>query len=551
MNNHAEEESNDTDSVSLKARSKLQLARSLRSQLLALIAEGDDNSSIETITTFVADHPDSVKELDPETGRTVLHDAVASPASRDVIALLVKLHPEGATAQDNAGQLALHIAASAVPHQPEILRWLIHNHSNNSNKTTAGSRPLFLATQVKDSQGWLALHWAMYAGRWEAATLLLNSHQGRFTAQQRPQVGTKKRPILQFALKSGAPEDFARLLVKKCPECLEWPDSVGDLPLHSILIQNPPREINLVVELLLAYPVAAQVLNDSNDLPLHTESQEAGRLQVIQALLAEYPNAISVEGNGGYLPLQRAVYNVAIEPGSLDLLYSVNPGALDKVDHQGDSLLHLAVSPNFAGTSETTVRWVLEHCPKLAFLPNKHGDHALHYAARDRAATAGCLELLIESDPAAAQRMNNLNGNLALHGAMAAEPTARHVFAAYPAGVHRANTKGQLPLHTACRNSAPLAVVKFLVARYSVALQIHDNKGNLPFHYAIFAKDSATIAFLMNASGDKNVPLTKTGTHPLLFVADPDVSIDVAFWLVQRWVFENKPSAQSQEVAES
>jgi ankyrin repeat protein len=43
---------------------------------------------------------------------------------------------------------------------------------------------------------------------------------------------------------------------------------------------------------------------------------------------------------------------------------------------------------------------------------------------------------------------------------------------------------GELPLHYACMFRAPLDVIRYLVHAYPGSLQVTDNNGELPLHYA-------------------------------------------------------------------
>ena len=161
---------------------------------------------------------------------------------------------------------------------------------------------------------------------------------------------------------------------------------------------------------------------------------------------------VSVAGEvDGVYPFMLAVaYNHGVE--LLQILREICPKAAFEPDARGWRAIHYAA---LKGTP-TVVSYLLEELPKSAHATTREGCYALHYAARNHLEAEG------EGDSLR----------------MLTEILHRNTSA-----ISAADDNGALPLHLAAREGT-LEGVRFLCQTYGKAVQVADNEGMQPMHYA-------------------------------------------------------------------
>ena len=172
------------------------------SQLCELLRDG---CSLEDVTAFVQEHPESVTERDETTGRLALHNAVEESKGEDnetlnKVALLLCANPKGAAEADTMGKLPLHLLAAQSAFRPLMLHLLLKLYGG--------------ATIVRDSNGSFPLHIAIVTMNFETAMLLLREYVGAMDGT----VTEGFETLLQLALDCEAPDEFIRLLADRAPE---------------------------------------------------------------------------------------------------------------------------------------------------------------------------------------------------------------------------------------------------------------------------------------------------------------------------------------------
>lgn len=495
------------------------------SQLVKHIRRG----TLDDVKTFVTEYPQSVTARDESTGRLAIHYAVkeynnnnnkegSEAESFDKLALLLRLHPKGATERDDLGRLPLHILALQRTFRPEMLRLLLE-----------ASRS---ATGVCDCKGSLPLHLAMKNRRqnFDTAMILLQEHEGDIH-----EIGKGLNiPLFDMALQHRAPDEFIRLLVQRAPAFVQMKNASGDLPLSTALRGYAPLE--QLQFLVNAYPGALQVPNDNGELPLHYIVGYGNRHDNLRLLMARYPQGLSIKNAEGQLPFHCAMYNASISLESLNLLHDAYPLSILAADGSGNTSLALVCRLR----DEKKAAWLIAKSPaSVRAIADQHGNLHVHLVASARSSTLGILKRLVKAFPESLLEENN-EGYLPLHSSLATQfasfEAVRFLLEACPEAASRPNRLGQLPLHVACSFHHPIEAVDLLIKFHPEALAMYDCCGYLPFHNACVLRDgnAQLIHHLIAKLQGPTLPLTSKGLPPLFLACEHEVALDVIFLLVHR-----------------
>ena len=130
-------------------------------------------------------------------------------------------------------------------------------------------------------------------------------------------------------------------------------------------------------------------------------------------------------------------------------------------------------------------------------------------------------------------------GNLSLHLACknnAPLDVVKLLVETYPDAVKENNKREELPLHLACRNNVPLDVIKLLVESYPDSIKEKNREGQLALHLACNACATIEIVKLLiegylDATKEKNL----YGHLPLHYACDVNAPIDVIMLLVEAY----------------
>ncbi|XRB22513.1 hypothetical protein RI054_31g123650 [Pseudoscourfieldia marina] len=98
----------------------------------------------------------------------------------------------------------------------------------------------------------------------------------------------------------------------------------------------------------------------------------------------------------------------------------------------------------------------------------------------------------------------------------------------HPNEAKQKNKDGDLPLHWAVANNAPVEVVSKLIDAYRDGVQVKNNNGNLPLHYAAnYNAPVEVISKLLDAYRDGAQVKNNDGNLPLHLAAANDASVEV------------------------
>ncbi|KAJ4965726.1 hypothetical protein NE237_017575 [Protea cynaroides] len=167
----------------------------------------------ENVRRFLGSYPDAMTARITNSGRTVLHVAVAAGHTR-FLEELVKSMPEEALAL--AGDLtALGLAARTG--NVKIAEILVSKNTN--------------LTQIRDDEGWTPLHYALAYGHKEMVWYLLSVTRDEPPSPFRSHSGAE---LLNYAIHAGL-YDVALHLVQSYPEVATTDDPMGLLPLECLV----------------------------------------------------------------------------------------------------------------------------------------------------------------------------------------------------------------------------------------------------------------------------------------------------------------------------
>ena len=186
-------------------------------------------------------------------------------------------------------------------------------------------------------------------------------------------------------------------------------------------------------------------------------------------------------GNLRFLPLHKAC---VLQPPQnvIDTLLAAYPEAAKSRDQDGWHPVHCAC---FYGASDKVVNQLLNAYPKGGQAKDDEGRLPLHYACL-KGASQDVVDVLLGSFPKGAMSKDD-EGRLPIHHACskgAPEGVIDALLKASPKGAQSKDDQGRLPLHHACRKSSSERIIRTLLRVYPRAAQIKDDQDKLPIHYA-------------------------------------------------------------------
>ena len=242
--------------------------------------------------------------------------------------------------------------------------------------------------------------------------------------------------------------DAIQYMLELDPELINAENSGGKLPIH----HAAERGRSKLIELLLKFDsdATSKEVNDRNRwLPLHVACNNYTNLSSIQVLYDAYPDAIFARARGrrtpldiarsggkqpaidflqtqleyvrqaqdmtamttvdddGWLPLHRALKDGA-SFGSIKLLVSANPAALQVADQNGVYPVHIACE----FTSAKVVKYLVTLAGDTLNKVDANKDSPLHYACRG--GNCDIVKYMLEKNVPSVSERNN-NNKLAIH----------------------------------------------------------------------------------------------------------------------------------------
>ena len=505
-------------SVEFKRFSKEVMADNL------VLAFTQDNMT-EQVSLILKTCPEAVRVRDKE-GFLPLHWACYHGAPLEVLRLMVETWPESVRDTISQDRLPLHLACRANASVDRI-QFLVSKYEGSLEKpTTQGMLSLHYACrdnaplgviEFMVDQAPLTLHQPTQSGLYPIHLSCKhgkNTDAVKFLVKQWP--GCLREPTnnkdkllpAHYLCRTGS---FAPLhwMIQQDPQLLEFADGEGNLPLHW-LCKNPKATLEVVKVVLDICPEAASKMNaqgltpvdiagevnteianflesaalskrrkTGGKRPLHQAcSDPRVTVQTVMDILAESPDEVCVPDEERMLPI-----HIACRSGvSLDvirLLAEDWPESLRWTNRGGSLPLHTACSNQ---ASATVVQYLITSWPKATGVANSYGWLPLHCACA-YGASSDVIGILVQSNSKSSSMATYGQGDYPLHLACCGSPTLGVIFwlnEALEEGVKKANTAGELALHKACFNNAPMEVIEFLVEQNPTSLFVADQYGSTP-----------------------------------------------------------------------
>ncbi|KAL3816247.1 hypothetical protein ACHAXA_000186 [Cyclostephanos tholiformis] len=356
--------------------------------LMARALHPEEALEVDENDLFRADHhvkPFPNPQSNQLSNRTALHFAAMSPLSgregRNVIKLLLKLNPLAARHVDGYGSLPLHLICQNV----HKMQW-----------ADCGPKDIYEAyteaSSVRDGIGRTPLHCiAIYVSQ--------NKHSSPARPSPLP-TQTARGPVAGLALD----ESVVHNLAVANRIAASMPDDSGRLPLH-YLAEKAEEWTPDVTSILTAHPAAAQTRagpSTFNQLPLHmAASSPDARPSLIMNLVIANPRAASIMDGMGRLPLHLAVDSGrTMWDRGIDSIYSAYTPAISAPEESPRrwTVLHIAAASPSAGRD--LIEHIIGLAENLASIPDGEGKYPLHLAcATNKSWREGGVQAIFDADP--------------------------------------------------------------------------------------------------------------------------------------------------------
>jgi len=318
-----------------------------------------------------------------------------------------------------------------------------------------------------------------------------------------------------------------RRILGKYPELCRENVGVGGLPLHNAVLSE--ASLQILEQIVACYPEAL-VAKDCNDCtPLHIaccgcSHRHPFGLAVFELLTS--PDVVRIRGKNEMLPLHHYCRsrgsNHLLDLQVVRLLVEAHPESVRQVDDKGNTPLHWALG--YASEADIpAIRYLAEQYPEAVTKENNAGLIPLHTVFDYfQIFSLPVIHFFIETYPISA-RMIGHRGRTLLHmllqesGGDDALPIARLLAEVHPDIVTMQDSNGCTPLHLACMwaKDDRLPLVRFLVELYPAALPLKDAHGKTPLGAACIygiVESAKVIQYLVQECPEVLEPDDDSGT---------------------------------------
>jgi len=318
-------------------------------------------------------------------------------------------------------------------------------------------------------------------------------------------------------------------IINKYPQLCRERDKYCALPLHYAAFYEAPLQ---VVELLVAcYPEARVAQDDEGDTPLHKvfkKELDTTDPEVDKLLIS--PEAARIRNCFGELPLHCYFGSDPSNLQVLQMLVQAFPDSIRALDNHNNTPLH-HVSERMWNDDMQILRFILESYPGAAKIANSQGELPLHLAFEyDGGHDLESIQLLVDAHPQAAAVLSH-NGSTPTYLAFKTLsfdllPVIQLMTNACPECLKVLDSEGRSQLHLLLTESSPneedvhLPVFQWVINQWPEALQVKDSSGEMPLHVAcreMSGRDDISILQLVIASYPEALMVRNSlGESPLL-----------------------------------
>jgi len=336
--------------------------------------------------------------------------------------------------------------------------------------------------------------------------------------------------LLHVAIAHGAHERVLVQVLNLAPTAAHVPDNHGMLPLHYVAAfgGRGGTPWTFAGQLIWAFPEAISSQSEHGDTPLHLlisnaykhvkkdqfldrNTTKLAELLVGSGMQDNCP--LLIKNNEHLTPLHGcALFDT---PPQLTRLLMESPLAIQAshlATNFGATALHLCCANSNVSESVANVE-ALATIYSCSAIDSKNRT-ALMVAVQNSKASSKVTKALLKVDPDCANvatvKGQHLALHLALQGSKIRGGAIKALLKAYPEGVRALTTRGNTPLHEACKYGAPISVIEILISHYPSALRHANEKGQLPIDRAQSAKASDEVMAVLEGRDFVRSPVPNT-----------------------------------------
>ena len=383
----------------------------MRWRLLPIHATCVFRSPLSVIEALIAAYPDGPQMRDDQ-GMLPVHLACRNGASKGVVITLLNAFPESIRVKDRKGRTPLSfVEASQSQNREAVIVALrkfrndLENKSSNNFSRSAGTSSVAPSTRHSSQETEVD---------YEHRTILFR------LVLKKEWTGAAQRS-------NSFPDEAGTWIVTK-----GFNGNLRFLPLHKACVLNPPEN-------------------------------------VVEALIAAFPDGPKSKDQDGWLPIHCACFYGASE-GTVNTLLVANPKGAAVKDDEGRMPLHYACLKT---APEGVVSALVGSYPKSCMSKDDEGRLPIHHAC-SKGAPEGTIEILLKASPKGAQSKDD-QGRLPIHHACrknASERVIKSLLRVYPRGAQVKDDQDKLPIHYACQNGASEGVINVLLATYPESINV-------------------------------------------------------------------------------
>ena len=332
----------------------------------------DDLRREHIFSKLISIYPEAAAKVDSE-GNSPVHYALKSRSLDDLSTKLVDRFPDVVGQLDSFGNMAFHVLLKR-----EVA-------SSNADLAPLLERLLAMCPKVcfeTDYDDYLPLHLSLRNELFDdtVSERLVKLHPGAL----RHEISIVCCPIHILShrvVQNRTPKniEMVRRYIKYCPEaCAQRDSSHGSTVLH-LLVQSPPCDKDLSLEVVEACPKALEVRDAKGRLPIHVLLQRGSPtmgVALLKRMLAVYPHGFFTLSQGpraGLLPVECAVkinsnYTKFFLNKMPELFQTRDPGS-------GDVLLHRVIQSSH---NSLLAMKIFESDPSVACVKNNAGLLPIH-----------------------------------------------------------------------------------------------------------------------------------------------------------------------------
>ena len=305
--------------------------------------------------------------------------------------------------------------------------------------------------------------------------------------------------------------EMVQLLHNTLPGALQLSDNYGSLPIHRLCCNQEldgTNSLDILRFMLSIDPTLAREVDGDDYLPINV-AVEYKSIAFCKELIDKYPESLRIESGTGRLPIHEVCRygNQDDTADTIQYMLELDPELINEEDSDGYLPIHCA---DYGNTN--AIELLLKFDPDAASKEANDGTRwlPLHFACR-YSPNLSSIQVLYDAYPEAILARDR-DGEAPLDNAREEvnQPTIEFLQTQFEyarqaqdmTAMTTVDENGQLPLHCALKNNAPLGSIKLLTEASPAAVQVSDQNGAYPLHIACEFSSATVVKFLVECDKD-------------------------------------------------